>query len=107
MRSDKHVFCYGFTSYSQKYDSICVIVDKVNKLTHFLAIKTINSPNDYAKLYTSEIVRLHEVSLSIISYRGPQFTSHFWNSFQKGVGNHVNLSTTFHPQTDRQAEHTI
>ena len=52
-------------------------------------------------------MRLHGVSLSIISYRGPQFSSNFWKSFQKGVGTQVNLSITFHPQTDGQAEHTI
>ena len=45
--------------------------------------------------------------LSIISDRGPQFTSHFWKSFQKGLGTQVNLSPTFHPQTDVQAKRTI
>ncbi|KAH0710910.1 hypothetical protein KY284_012337 [Solanum tuberosum] len=29
---------------------------------------------------------LHRVPLSIISDRGPQFTSYFWKSFQKGLG---------------------
>ena len=62
---------------------------------------------NYSKLYINEIVRLHRVPLSIILDRGPLFTSHFWKSFQKGLGTHVNLSTTFHPQTDRQAERTI
>ena len=52
-------------------------------------------------------MRLHGVPLSIISDRGPQFTSHFWKSFQKGLGTQVNLSTAFHPQTDGQAERTI
>ncbi len=72
-----------------------------------MAVKTIDSAEDYAKLYINEIVRLHGVPLSIISDRGPQFTSHFWKSFQKGLGTQVNLSTTFHPQTDGQAERTI
>ena len=45
--------------------------------------------------------------MTIISYREPQFTSHFWKSFQKGLGTQVNLSTIFHPQTDGQEEHTI
>ena len=52
-------------------------------------------------------MRLHGVPLSIISDRGPQFTSHLWKSFQKGLGTQVNLSTTFHPQTDVQAKRTI
>ena len=50
---------------------------------------------------------LHGVPLYIISDRGPQFTSHFWKSFQKGLGTQVNLSTTFHAQKDGQAEHYI
>ncbi|XP_070003695.1 uncharacterized protein [Nicotiana sylvestris] len=41
------------------------------------------------------------------SSRGPQFTAHFWQAFQKRLGTMVNLSTTFHPQTDGQAERTI
>ena len=52
-------------------------------------------------------MRLHGVPLFIISDRGPQFTSHFWKSFQKGLDTQVNLSTTFHPQTDGQEEGTI
>ena len=38
---------------------------------------------DYAKININEIVRLHGVPLSIISDRGPQFTSHFWSSNSK------------------------
>ena len=74
-----------------------MIVDRVTKSSRFLAVKTTDSAEDYAKLYINEIVRLHGVPLSIISDRGPQFTSHFWKSFQKGLGTQVNLSTTFHP----------
>ena len=43
----------------------------------------------------------------MISDRGPQFTSYFWKSFQKGLGTQVNLCTTFQPQTDGKAERTI
>ncbi|XP_070022667.1 uncharacterized protein [Nicotiana sylvestris] len=45
--------------------------------------------------------------VSIISDRGPQFTAHFWQAFQKRLGTKVNLSTAFHPHTDGQAERTI
>ncbi|WMV13895.1 hypothetical protein MTR67_007280 [Solanum verrucosum] len=90
-----------------KHDSIWVIVDRVTKSAHFLAVKTTDSVEDYTKLCINEIVRLHGVPLSIILDRGPVFTSHFWKSFQKGLGTQVNLSTVFHSQTDGQAERTI
>ena len=47
------------------------------------------------------------VPLYIISDRGTQFTSHFWKSFQKGLGTKVNHNTTFHPQTNWKAERAI
>ena len=52
-------------------------------------------------------MRLHGVPLSMISYRGPHLTSHFWKSCQKGLGTQVNLSTTFDPPTDGKTKHTI
>ncbi|XP_059315469.1 uncharacterized protein LOC132066101 [Lycium ferocissimum] len=36
-----------------------------------------------------------------------KFAANFWKSFQKGLGTKVNLITTFHPQTDGQAERTV
>ena len=68
---------------------------------------TTDSAEGYAKLYINEIVRFHGVPLSIISDKGPQFTSHFWKSFQKGLDTQVNLSTIFHPRTNGEAERTI
>ena len=61
----------------------------------------------YAKIYIKQIVQLHGAPVSIISNRGKQFSSQFWRSFQKGLGTQVNLSISFHPQTDGQAECTI
>ena len=91
----------------RKHDLIWVIVDRMAKSSRFLAVKTTDSTEDYANLYIKEIVRLHGFTLSIILDRGPQFSSHFWNPFQKGLGTQVNLSTAFHPQTDGQEECTI
>ena len=45
--------------------------------------------------------------ISIILDRGTQFTSHFWRAVQRELGTQVELSTTFHPQTDGQSERTI
>ncbi|WMV13453.1 hypothetical protein MTR67_006838 [Solanum verrucosum] len=80
-----------------QHDSIWVIVDRVTKSAHFLAVKTTDSAEDYAKLYMNDIVRFHGVPLSIISGEGSQLTSNFWKSFLKDLGTQANLSTTFNP----------
>lgn len=41
------------------------------------------------------------------SYNIGKNNSRFWRSFKKWLGTKVKLSTTFHPQTDGQAEGTI
>ncbi|GKB34114.1 putative reverse transcriptase domain-containing protein [Tanacetum coccineum] len=35
------------------------------------------------------------------------FASNFWRSLQKALGMNLDMSTTYHPQTDRQSERTI
>ncbi|XP_069152706.1 uncharacterized protein [Solanum lycopersicum] len=92
-------FITGLSHTRGHHDSIRVIVDRMAKSSLFLVVNTTYLVEDYA--------RLHGVPLSIISNRESQFTSYLWKSFQKGLGTHVNLSTTFYPQTDGQAEPTI
>ena len=60
-----------------------------------------------AELYVEEIVRLHGVLLSIVSYRDPRFTLRFWKELQSTLGTKLKFSTTFHPQTDGQSERLI
>ena len=71
-------FITGLPRTRRQHDSIWVIVDRMNRCSRFSTVKTTYSAEDYAKLYINEIVRLNGVPLSIISDRGPQFTSHFW-----------------------------
>ena len=51
-----------------------------------------------------EIVRLHGVPSSIVCDRDPIFSNRFWKAFQEALGTCLNLSTTYHPQTDGQTE---
>ncbi|KAH0689166.1 hypothetical protein KY289_016524 [Solanum tuberosum] len=63
-------FITGLPRTRRHHDSIWVIVDKVTKSSHFLAVKATNLAEDYTKLYINEIVKFHGVLLSIISDRG-------------------------------------
>lgn len=61
----------------------------------------------FIELYNKEIVRLHGIPVSIVSYRDPRFTSRFWHSLHDAMGMKLTVSTAFHPQTDGQSERTI
>jgi len=61
----------------QKHDSVWVIMEGLTKTTHFLPINLRISMRKLAQIYIDEIVRLHGVLSSIISYRDPKFTSRF------------------------------
>ncbi|GJU74193.1 reverse transcriptase domain-containing protein [Tanacetum coccineum] len=60
------------------HDAIWVIVDRLTKTAPFLAIRE--------------------------DYKTGKFTSRFWQSLQKALGTQLDLSTTYHPQTDGQIE---
>ena len=92
---------------SQRHDAVWVIVDRLTKSAHFLAVRMTFTLEEFYQLYIQEIVRLHRVLVSIVSDRDPRFTAHFWKSFQKAMGTRLTMSTTFHPQTDGQSESTI
>ena len=84
-----------------------VLVDQLTKSTHFLALQMTFTLEEFCKLYIREIVRLHEVLVSIGLDQDPKFTAHFQKSFQRVIGTQVMINTAFHPQTNNQAEKTI
>ncbi|GKB50640.1 putative reverse transcriptase domain-containing protein [Tanacetum coccineum] len=59
------------------------------------------------RLYIKEIISWHGVSISIISDRDSYFTSKFWQSMQNALGTQLDMSTSYHPETDGQSERTI
>jgi hypothetical protein len=54
----------------------------------------------------SQIVCLHGIPKKIVSDRGTQFTSHFWQQLHEALGTHLKFSSAYHPQTDGQTERT-
>lgn len=92
---------------SSGYDSIWVIVDRLTKSAHFIPIKETYKMEQLTRLYVKEIVSRHGAPISIISDRDGRFTSNFWQSLQDAFGTNLDMSTTYHPQTDGQSERTI
>ena len=82
-------------------------MDRLTRSAHFLPVRLDYSMDRLAELYVSEIFRLHDVPLSIVSTRDPRFTSRFWKELQSALGTKLMFNTTFHPQTDGQSERLI
>ena len=92
---------------SSGHNMIWVIVDRLTKSTHFLAIKDTDKLEKLANIYIKEVVSRHGVPTSIISDRDARFTSHFCKTLQDALGTRLDMSTAYHPQTDGQSERTI
>ena len=81
----------------QRHDAVWVIVDRLTKSAHFLAVRMTFTLESFCRLYIREIVQLHGVLVSIVSNRDPRFMAHFWKSFQKAMGTWLTMTIAFHP----------
>jgi transposase InsO family protein len=99
-------FIAGLPRTQAGYDSIWVIVDHVTKVAHFIPIKTTYSGAKLEELYMLRIMCLHGVPKKIVSNRGSQFTSKFWEKLHESMDTKLNFSSAYHPQTDGQTERT-
>jgi transposase InsO family protein len=100
-------FIVGLPRTRSGYDSIWVVVDRLTKSAHFIHVKTSYSSAILAVLYMSRIVCLHGVPKKIVSDRGTQFTSDFWQQLHEALGMHLNFSSAYHSQIDGQTEKLI
>jgi hypothetical protein len=71
---------------ARKKDSIWVIVDRLTKTAHVIAVHTTYSVQQYAEFYMDQIVHLHGTPKTIISDRGTQFVAHFWEQLHECLG---------------------
>jgi transposase InsO family protein len=99
-------FIVGLPRTRAGYDSIWVVVDRLTKATHFIRVKIIYNSVVLAELYMSRSICLHGVPKKIVSDRGTQFTSHFWQQLHEALGTHLKFSSAYHSQIDDQTERT-
>ncbi|CAN6454212.1 unnamed protein product [Victoria cruziana] len=94
----------GIVTTRTKHDAIWVVVDRLSKSAHFLAICASMPLESLADLYVNEIVRVHGIPKAIVSDRDPRFTFRFWKTFQNALGTQLKMSSAFHPQTNGQSD---
>ena len=85
-------------------DAIIVIINWFTKIIWLKATTTNISLEEIAKIYRDDIWKLHRIPRKVLSNRGLQFALKFMEELTKALGTKRQLSTAYHPQTDRQTE---
>jgi hypothetical protein len=85
---------------------ILTVMDQFSKYVHFLTLNHPYTATTAARCFFDNIVRLHGSPSSIVSDHDPVFTNNFWRELFQLARVKLNMSLTFHPQSDRQSKAT-
>ena len=85
-------------------ESILVIIDRFSKYATFIPTRKSCSAEATAQLFFRHVVTLWGIPTSIVNDRDPRFTETFWTELLKLLGSSLNVSFSYHPQTDGQTE---
>ena len=91
---------------SQGHDTILVVVDRLTKMALFIPTHSNDDAPRLARHFLEHVFSKHGTPSDIVSDRGKHFVSRFWASLCTLLGIQSNLSTAYHPETDRQTKHT-
>ncbi|KAJ9514337.1 hypothetical protein QJQ45_012260 [Haematococcus lacustris] len=86
------------------YDAICVIVDRLSKMVHFVPCKEAMNAMAFTRLFINNVFRLHGLPAEVLTDRGAHFNNKFWHVVKKLLGMKTNMSTAYRPQSDGQTE---
>src|SRR5467141_3049932 len=89
---------------SDGHDTILMVVCHLTKMALFIPTFQDIDAEDLAHIFLSQVFVKHGTPTDIISNRGKHFISHFWRSLFQLLSIKANLSTAYHPETDRQTE---
>lgn len=89
---------------SKSFDTILVVIDKFTKYGHFIPLAHPYSALSIAQLYLDNVYKLHGLPQVIIYDRDRIFTSAFWKELFNLIETTLNMSSSYHPQTDGQTE---
>lgn len=82
---------------SKNRDVILVVVDRLTKYAHFMALTHPYNAESVAELFMEGVYRLHGLPRCIVSDRDRVFTSKFWQALFRNMQVKLNLSTAYHP----------
>ncbi len=88
----------------QGHDAIAVFVDRLPNHVRIIPVQTHMSAIQIANVFQDTIFKHHGIPKTLVSDRDSKFTSEFWKVLFKTLGTRLNMSSSYHPQTDGQTE---
>ena len=88
------------------YDCILTVTDRGTKMVHLIAAHSTDTPQETARLFFHNVVRLHGLPRNIFSDRDARFLSVFWRSLCGALDLEWCSTSGFYPQVIGQAEGT-
>ncbi|GKD17539.1 putative mitochondrial protein [Tanacetum coccineum] len=81
-------------------DVIMVIVDRLSKYAHFIALSHPFNAAQIAQVFLDSNYKLHGMPELIVSDRDKVFINAFWKELFRALKVKLHMSTAYHPQTD-------
>lgn len=96
-------FIEGLPS-SGSIDCVLIVFDWLTKYGHVLGLRHPFTAKEVAVVCVHDIVRLHGVPSSIVSDCDKIFLDSFWSELFLAMGNKIQMSSAYYPETDGQPE---
>jgi hypothetical protein len=92
---------------SHKQNVVLVVVDRLTKYVHFITLAHPYTATKVASLFLQHVFKLLGMPTSVVGDRDIDFTSLFWEELFKMQVVDLCMSSSYHPQADRQTKVVI
>lgn len=82
---------------SDSKDKILVVVEKLTKYAHFIAMRKSDSTKQITEIFCKNVYKIHGFPKVIVSNRDAKCKGNFWKEFFKHIRTYLNMSSAYHP----------